>query len=62
MCWQAQMTRIQARATMRVAWGLRLPQARASAWSLAANGDCIRELWAKAVMALRARALAAQRK
>jgi hypothetical protein len=47
---------------MRVAWGLRLPQARASAWSLAANGDCIRELWAKAVMALRARALAAQRK
>jgi hypothetical protein len=56
------MTRSQARATMRVAWGLRLPRARASAYSRPAQGEARRELWAKAVRALRARRLAAQRK
>ena len=56
------MTRSQARATMRMAWGLRLPRARASAYSSAAQGDASRELWAKVVSALRARRLAAQRK
>src|SRR5215218_5536909 len=35
------MTRSQARATMRVACGLRLPRARASAYSRPAQGDCI---------------------
>ena len=61
-CQQAQMTRSQARATMRVAWGLRLPRARASAYRPPAQGNASRELWAKAVRALRARRLAAQRK
>ena len=62
VCQQAQMTRSQARATMRVACGLGLPRARASAYSRPAQGDCIRALCAKAVRAVRARELAAQRK
>jgi hypothetical protein len=46
---------------MRVAWGLRL-RPRASAYRRRAQGEANRELWAKAVRALRARRLAAQRK
>jgi hypothetical protein len=47
------MTRSQARATMRVAWGLRLPRARASAYRRPAQGEANREWWAKAVRDLR---------
>ena len=53
------MTRSQARATIRVACGLRLPRARASAYSRPAQGDCMRALWAKAVRAVRAQVLRA---
>jgi hypothetical protein len=60
-CQQAQMTRSQARATMRVACGLRLPRVRAWAYRRPAQGEANRELCAKAVRALPARRLAAQR-
>jgi len=42
--------------------GLSLPRARARAYRPPAQGNASRELWAKAVRALRARRLAAQRK
>src|SRR6266540_711073 len=55
------MTRSQTRARMRMAWGWCLPCRRASACSLAAQGEACRELSARACSAVRARRLAAQR-
>jgi hypothetical protein len=56
------MTRSQARARTRTAWGWCLPRRRASAYSLAAQGELCRELPAKVVSACRALVLAAHRK
>ncbi len=44
-----------------MAWGWCLPRRRASAYSLAAQGEACREVSAKACNAVRARRLAAQR-
>jgi hypothetical protein len=46
------------RATMRVAWGVPFAAPASIGVELAGPGDCMRALWAKAVMALRARLLA----
>jgi hypothetical protein len=56
------MTRSQARARMRTAWGWCLPRRRASVYSLAAHGELCRELLAKVVSACLALVLAAHRK
>lgn len=56
------MTRIQARAMMRVAWGFALAACAGTGVEVGGQGDCIRVLRVTAVTALRARVLAAQQK